>query len=805
METFLQDLRFALRTLWKNRTFTLIAVACLSLAIGANATMFSIVNAAFLKPFPARDHASVMGLYETQPKAGTGRSGVAYLNFRDWREQTRSFAELAISDQRSITIGGGEEPERLEGGGVSWNLFPMLGVQPILGSGFREEEDRPGGPQVVLLSYEVWQRHFGGDRSIVGQSINVNDVPHTIVGVMPPRFAFPARVTIWVPVVPLIHDDRRNEKDNLVVGRLKPGVSVAQAQADLSAVSARLTQQYPVDNEGWQPLVLPLKESFIGQDERVIIFAAMGAVCFVLLIACANVANLLLARATVRSREIAIRAALGAGRRRIVRQLLTESAIIGVLGALIGIPFAMLGLHLIDTTFPAENQPAYWLDWSISTRELLYMLGISLVAALLFGLAPALQAVQANLQEALREGGRGSSAGGRRGRLRSVLVVGEVALSLILLVSASLFVRSFANLERTQGGFDSHPLMTMRFYLPGPRYDSIGARARRVEDIVRRVEALPGVQAATVSNEIAIDGGGGESTVLVEGRPAARGEEPRIFYSGVTAHWFRTLGVRVIKGRDLTDAEGADSSPVAVINQTLAARLWKGEDPLGKRFRFANDSLAPWIAVVGVIPDIKDQDLNEKNDQGSAYLPYRFLVPRNNGLTIRTGGDPASVTTAVRGEIRASDPALPVFHIRTMEEVRRLSYWQYKLFGWMFSIFGGLALLLAAAGVYGVLSYSVSQRRQEIGVRVALGAQRADVLRLVVRQGLQLALAGIALGALGALGMTRVISSLLFGVTATDPVSFVGVGVFLGATALVASYLPARRATSVDPVVALQE
>jgi putative ABC transport system permease protein len=525
----------------------------------------------------------------------------------------------------------------------------------------------------------------------------------------------------------------------------------------------------------------------------------------VLLIACANVANLMLARGTTRQREIAIRTAIGAGRAAIVRQLVIESVLLALIGAVIAIPLAQLGMNLLDAAMPAEDPVPYYIDWRLDHRTLLYTLGIALTTGVVFGLTPALQATRGKLYGALKEGGRGSGSGAQRNRLRSSLVVAEVALSMVLLVGASLFVRSFLGMNQTNVGFATDPLLTMRFYLPGEQYDSSGARVQRVEDILRRVEGLPGVQAAAVSNLIPIGGGGGRDRADIEGHQYGDSDRPQVFWAGVSGHWLSTLGVDLLTGRNMTESEAMDSVPVAVVTQDFARRFWEGGDAVGRRFRIMNDSAAPYFTIIGVIRDFRYSELDDTDrPAGAAYVPYPYMFARSNGLTIRTAGDPTSLISAVREQVRASDPKVPVYAAMHMNDVRRLSYWQYGLFGWMFGIFGVIALVLAAIGVYGVISFGVSQRTQEIGVRVALGAQRRDVLGMIVRNGLALAGIGVAVGAVAAFGLTRLIGSLLVNVSPTDPISFGWVILFLLLVVFVASWFPARRATAVDPIVALR-
>ncbi|HSA54394.1 MAG TPA: ABC transporter permease [Gemmatimonadaceae bacterium] len=805
MDAFLQDLRFAARTLRKSPVFTGIAVLCLTLGIATNTTLFSIFNAILLRPFPFAHPEDLVILRERNPRTGD-EAGISYLNYLDWRAQARAFTAMGVTTSRSLTITEGEEPERLTGQAVSWTLFPMLGVQPQLGRVFREDEDQRGAPDVVLLSDAVWRRRYNSDSSVIGRTISVNNLPHTVIGVMPEKFAFPTVSELWVPAAPLLAGDRREWRNLGVFARLAPGVSRLQADREVAEISERVSREYALDpDNSWVGSAIELRREFIPEDVQLITVTMMGAVTFVLLIACANVANLMLTRATGRSREIAIRTAIGAGRGRIIRQLLTESVLVALMAGVVAVPLTWVGLNLVDLGIPPEDPIPYYIDWEMDTPTLLYTAGISILTGLVFGLMPALQASGGQLHAALKEGGRGTGTGARKNRLRSALVVFEVALALVLLVGASLFVRSFLALQHADVGFDTSRIMTMRFFLPGTRYDSALARQQRVEDILRRVEALPAVQAATSSNLIPIDGGGAGDRVVAEGKDVPAGEAPWLFYTGVAGHWFESLGVPLVAGRTFSDAELQGTEPLAVINRATAKLLWGDGEALGRRFRLAADASQQWFTVIGVVPDFRVDDLDDRGAiPPSAYLPYRFLDVRNHGLMIRVrSGDPAAVTNAVRAEIRASDAGIPVFGAATLDKVRELSFWQYGLFGSMFGVFGGVALFLAAIGVYGVISYGVSQRTQEIGVRVALGAQRRDVIALVVRQGMVLAGSGIALGLLGAFGVTRVVTSLLF-VSATDPVSFGGVAFFLAAVAVLASYFPARRATAVDPISALR-
>jgi putative ABC transport system permease protein len=799
-----QDIRYAFRSLLKSRGFTTVAVACLALGIGVNTTIFSMVDGIMLKPYPYADADRIVVINSTNARRGIRRGSVSYADFKDLRDRASTLVSAAAFTGRSLTVSDGStDPERYLGTTVSWQLFDLLGTPPVHGRNFGPQDDRPGAEPVVLLSDHVWTRRYNRDLSVVGRAVSLNGRPHTIIGVMPPKFAFPENSRLWVPLAPYAEPQARDDRNLQVFAKMKPGVTIEQTRADMTGVADRLAAEYPVVNENWSAAVRPLSGWMLPEQVKLTILSMMAAATLVLVVACANVANLLLARASVRQREISLRAALGAGRWRIVRQLLTEAVLIGTLSAPLGFAIAWIGLALIDRGIPPDQIP-YFIQWSLDFRSLGYTIATAMLTGIVFGLAPAVQAARVNLQETLKEGGRGS-AGGSRAWLRSTFVVTEVALSLVLLVGAALFVRSFLNLQHAQVGFETAPLMTMRFYLPGEAYESPDAKSRRVEDIVRRIESLPAVQAAFASNFVPLGGGGGGGSVLVEGRPVPAGEEPEVGFTAVSPRLRQTLDVALMRGRDFTQAEGTTRTPVALINQAMAKKVWGDEDPVGRRFRLKGDRIADWFTVIGIVADFRHfQRDSDEEAFPAAYVPYPFDAALNTGLTIRVAGEPASVTAAVREQIRESDPSLPVFQVRTMEEVRQLSFWQFRLFGWIFGIFGFVALVLASIGVYGVLSYSVSQRTQEIGVRVALGAARADVLRLVVSQGLKLAAIGIVLGLGAAFGVTRFIRTLLYNVTPTDPVSFATVSVFLMAIAFLASYVPARRATGVDPIVALR-
>ena len=800
----LRDIRYAVRSLVLDRGISTIVILCLALGIGVNATLFSVVDGVLIQSLPFAEPDRLLVLQETSERRGIRDAGVAYPTLRDWQERSTMFASMAATSGSSIALSDGAEAERFAGALVTWTMFPILGVNPVMGRHLRAEDDRPGAEPVVILSHEVWQRRYQSDPQIIGRRVTVNGKPHTVVAVMQIGFSFPENQKVWIPLGPTAETNPRTARNLFAFGRLKPGVTVAQARAEMVSMAATLETQYPVTNEGWSAITRPLSDEFIPDDVRLVLLTMMGAVTIVLLIACANVANLMLARASGRQREFCVRAALGAGRAKLIKQLLTECVLLGLASAPLGLAIAYLGVWLLDNAVPPGMVP-YYIHWEISPRVITYTLGVSALTGLVFGLAPALQAGRLNLQEALRDGARGSGQSGRRARLRNGLVVLEVALSLVLLVGASLFVRSFLNLQSASPGFDTAPLLTARFFMIGDAYATAEQKAQRVEDVMRRIESLPGVTTAFASNFVPLDAGGGSGHAIVDGRAVPKGEEPTILYTAVTPHLYKTMNLPLLKGRDFTDAEGAGRTPVAVINDTMAKKLWPGTDAVGRRFRLVETEPEEWFTVIGVAPDIRMFDMDDDTpDFSVAYVPYRFSNFANIGVTIRAAGDPALLATAVRTSIRESDPGLPIFGLRTMEDLRREGFWQFRLFGFMFGIFGAAALFLAGVGVYGVLSFSVSQRTQEMGVRIALGAKQSDVLGLVVRQGVTLAAIGVVVGLIGAFGITRVIASLLYNVTPTDPLSFGGVALFLALIAVVASYLPARRATNVDPIIALR-
>ncbi|MDP1571181.1 MAG: ABC transporter permease [Vicinamibacterales bacterium] len=800
----LQDLRYAARGLWHARGFATVAILCLGLGIGLNTTIFSVVDGVLLQPYPYRDPDRLLVLGVRNQDGD--QQALSLPELRDWKDQTATFETIAGAQGRAMAISdAGGEPERYLGALISWDLFPMLGTDPILGRTFTRDEDQPNAAGVVLLSHMLWTTRYQQDAAILGRSILIDGRPHTVVGVMPPDFAFPFNQRLWVPVEAHVANPSRSARSLFTLGRLRPGVSPTQGAEELGAIAARLANDYPATNTGWTAHVETLRQAFLPPEVPLVLYLMMAGVTFVLLIACSNVANLLLARATTRSREFAIRLAIGAGRGRIIRQLLAEGVVLALASVPLGVLIAQAGTRALASMMPADGVP-YYVRWELDARSLAYTLAITLATAAVFALFPAVQVTGRNLYSHLKEGGRGNT--GARSFLRNALVVAQVSLAVVALVGAMLFVRTFRNLDSYAIGFDTRPFLTLRFYMTGETYTPEGARLRRAEDVVRRVEALPGVEAAFASNLIPLDGGGGGGQAEIEGRPAEEGQRMGITFTGVTPAFHRALGISVIRGRDFTEAEGWSRAPVAVINQTMANRFWTNADPLEQRFRLQTpDRDGEWFRVIGVVPDVQLYGIDPSATQApaSAFVPYGYQESLSTGLTIRVAGDPASYTGAVRGAIRASDPHVPLFFIRTLEEVRRTSFWQFGLFGWVFGAIGLVGLVLAAVGVYGVLAYAVSQRTQEIGVRVALGADRRAVLTLIVGQGLRLAGVGVVIGLIMAAAAMPLARSVLYNVSPFDPLSFAAVAVFLLAVAVLASYVPALRATRVDPLEALRE
>jgi predicted permease len=806
LEMLWQDFRFGLRMLVKNAGFTTVAVLTLALGIGANSAIFSVVNTVLLRPLPYKDPDRIMMVWEDGSSHGFPINVTSSSNYIDWRDQNQVFEAMAIVGRASFNLTGAGEPERIDGRRVSPNLFPLLGVDPALGRTFSPAEDTPGANRVIILSHALWQRRFASRPDIIGQHLTLNGQSYEVIGVMPSYFEFPSRADqLWVPIAftPQQAANRGNNSYE-VVARLKPGVSREQAESEMDTITARLQQQYPDVVKTQGTVVVPLHEQLVG-DIKPALLILLGAVGFVLLIACANVANLLLSRAATRQKEIAVRLALGAGRRRLIRQLLTESFLLSAIGGVLGLLVALLGVSLLKTFIP--RQIAQVTAVTVDANVLAFTLGVSLLTGLIFGLVPALQASRFNLNDSLKEGGRESAAGRRGNRLRSLLVIAEVAISVVLLIGAGLLINSFLRLRNVDPGFQSDNLLTMRIALPQLKYPDHATRKTFYGQLLSRVEALPGVRSAAVTNWIPLTMQGDTFGISIEGRPDPGAQEmPDVVTRVVSPGYFNTMGIELLRGRLFDDVQDrTDSRLVAVISETMARRLWPDEDPLGKRIKPGrSDSDEEWITVIGVAEDVRQFELTAE-PRLQMYLSYSqpgFFVPGH--LVVRTEVEPASLIAPVREAVWSIDKDQPVSNIRSMEEIFSESIARQRFSMLLLGIFAGVAMLLGAVGIYGVVSYSVAQRAHEIGVRMALGARTSNVLRMIVGHGLKLVLIGVAIGLLAASILTRLMESLLFGISATDPVTFVAIPVLLVGAATLASYIPARRATRIDPLRALR-
>ncbi len=804
MDSLLRDLKFSARSLLKRPALTIVAIVTLALGIGANTAIFSIVHALLIKPLPFPDPENIVALWDRMPDRGVERNEVTVANYLDWRAQNKSFEHLGIYRWWSANLTGGESPERIQGFQVTPNFLDIVGVKPVFGRGFLAEEDQPGKDSVALLSYSLWQRRFGADPNIVNKTISTNGVTRTVIGVLPPGFNYPKGAEIYAPIAltPEVSGNRGNHS-YLGIGRLKQGVSLAGAQADLDAIAAQLEKQYPESNTGRGVVIYPILEDTVRMYSTAL-WVMMAAVGFVLLIGCANVANLMLARAAGRQREIALRTALGASRLRIIRQLLTESVLLGVAGGCLGILVAYWSLDLFRTANPGEAArfAAGWNQLGISLPVLWFTLLLSVLSGVLFGLAPAWQLSKPDLNSSLKEGARQTTSGSHR--LRSLLVISEVALSLMLLVSAGLLIPSFLQLVKTDAGFNSENLLTMSLVLPVAKYKEEPQRAAFYSDLVNRVKALPGVESAAAINHLPLGGSNSSSSFLIEGLPTPPpGQEFVGRYRNCTPDYFQTMGIGVLQGRAFNERDKAGAPLVIIVNETLARKYWPATDPIGKRMRF-NGPIEenPWMQVVGVVKDVRHElNLPITPDYYTAHAQdaWPSMV-----LVAKTRVEPAAMAAPIRQQVWAIDKDQPVFDVKTMREVRAVSLTLYSFSSVMLSIFAGVALLLAALGIYGVMHYAVTQRTQEIGIRMALGARAIDVLKLMVRNGMAMAVIGVVAGLAGAYGLTRLMSSLLFGVTPTDLVTYSLVTATLLLVAFLACYIPARRATKVDPLVALR-
>ena len=804
MGTFWQDLRYGLQVLRKAPGFTAVAVITIALGIGANTTIFSTMNAVVFEPLVFQDQDRLVAVVERNLEVGIQRDPVAPANFLEWREQNQSFDRLVAINQIYYDMTDSDQPERFAGYRVSEGFFETLGATAAIGRTFSPEEQQPGNNRVVVLKHSLWQSMFGGDPSIINRTITLNREPHTVIGVMPEEFNYPFNGgEAWTPHTFLPVDrTERNAHYLRVMGRLKPGVTIEQAREDLNRIAARAAEQFPQTNSGRTAHVLSMTDD-AARGARPYAPITLASVGFVLLIACTNVANLLLVRSSTRQKEIAVRMALGASRFRLVRQLMTESLLLAVAGGALGLLIAVWGIEGLATSIPESFSKFIpgWHKLGIDKTALLFTLVTTVFTALLFGLLPALQATKMNLNEALKEGGKGSSGRSARNRTRSALVVSEVALSVILLIGAGLMIRSFVEVLRSDLGIDPNGVLTMQVSLPHEKYSTPEQRAGFYQQLLSRVEALPDVTEAGAINHLPMGGSSNARELVSAGRTEfVKGRQPPVDYRIVTPGYFDAVGTQILRGRNFTGLESADGPRVVLIDEAFARRFFPNEEAVGQQVKMYDGKP---IEIIGVTKNVMSDDFDNLAEP-TIYGAFTQEPNRGMSLVIRTGGEPSSLTPAVRSEVSSLDKIIPVFNVKPMAQVMDERLSPKRLSTIMFAILAVIALALAAVGIYAVMSYAVSQRTHEIGIRMALGARPRNILQLVIRYGLALTLIGMAIGLAGAFAMTRAMAQLLYGVTSTDTLTFGGISLLLALIALLACYIPARRAMRVDPMVALR-
>ena len=810
MQNLLQDLRYGFRTLLKHRSFTFIAVFTLALGIGANTAMFSVVNAVLLRPLPYNDPDRLVTIWEESPDRGLYQMPVSFANLRDWVDQNQTFEQISAYTFTNLNLTGAGEPARLLAIRSSANLFSLVGATPLLGRVFLPDEDDERAGRVVILGHAVWQSRFNSDPGILGKSLTLNNQNYTVVGVMPASFQFPVGfgylgkvindpIELYVPLAPASGELRRGNYSFFAIGRLKSGVSIDQARAEMTGIERRLEQQYPDGNSGIGVSLILTQEQTV-KEIRPALLVLLGAVVFMLLIACANIANLLLARAAARQKEIAIRTALGSSGLRIVRLLLTESLMLSLAGGCLGLLLAYWGTDALLALAP-DNIPRLN-EVGVDARVFGFTLAVSLITGLLFGLVPAIHAAKPNLNEGLKEGSKGSMGSPAGKRTRSVLVAVEVALSLVLLIGAGLMIKSFVRLQQTHLGFNPDQVLTVNLTLSSSRYPEERQQSAFFQQALERIQSLTGVQSAGATTALPLTLSVSGSDFRIEGRPEPEaGKEMIINTSSVSPGYFGTLGISLMKGRDFSERDNSDAPPAAIINNDLARIYFPGEDPIARRITF--DDGESWISIVGVVADTKRIGL-DTSAKPEVYFPYLQAPSPSMSLVVRTATDPLSLAGAVKNQIQTIDKDLPLGESKTMQQVLSESNSGRRFNLVLLTAFATVALILAMVGIYGVMSYGVTQRTHEIGIRVAIGAQSRDVFRMVVKEGMILAVIGVGFGLAGAFALTRLMATMLFAVEPTDPATFITIAVLLTVVTLVACYIPGRKATKVDPLVALR-
>jgi putative ABC transport system permease protein len=803
--SFFEDLRFAFRMLAKDPKFTAVVVLALALGIGANTTVFTLVNAVLFRGLPFERADRIMHISSTRPSHGDDRLGVSYPDFKDWKAQTKTFQDLGAFTLETVNLSDqGNIPERYSGGRITANTFSMLGQKPLLGRDFLPEEDKPGTATAVILGHGIWKTRYSKDPAIVGRAIRVNDVPATIIGVMPEGVKFPLNEDLWLPLIPVGQWEKRDARDLNVFGRLKDGVTLASARVEIGHLTKTLEKDHPTTNQDIGAVVRTYNEVFNGGQIRVLFLALLGAVGFVLLIACANVANLLLSRSLARSKEVSIRTALGASRWRVVRQLLIESVLLGLIGGLVGLLFSLWGVRMFDLAVADVGKP-YWIKFTMDFAVFGYFTAICLTTGLLFGLAPALHMSKVDINKTLKEGTRGSGGSSRVKYLSGTLVVGELALALVLLAGAGLMIRSFLKLYDMNLGFDANNILTMRYSLNETKYPTPDLRIHFEEQLLTRLSATAGVDSVAITTNLPMQGSP-NWRFEIEGQ-ATLEKENKQTVSGlvISPDYFRVLGIDVQRGRVFNGSDGLPGKTAVIVNQRFAAKYWPKEDAVGKRIRLIRDSGdQPWLTVLGICPDIVQGDFTKAEKEAVIYVPYRQNAASGLAILARSKVPPASLTTAFRKEVQGLDSNLPLFRVTTLTDSFEQQRWGFRVFGTLFAVFAFIALVLSSVGIYAVMSYAVSQRTQEIGIRMALGASTGNVMRLVLSLGAKQLAIGLSVGLALAFGVTRVLSSLLVQITPTDPVTFTSIVVLLIAVASVACWIPARRAMRVDPLIALR-